>query len=139
MKKRKKNRSSGAPTPFLLCMRGAILACILTAVLVLVFAFLLKWGVLQPDSIRAVNTAIKAICAGLAGYLSARAISGGRSWLYGALSGGLYMTLAYVVFSILEREFHIGLIFLSDLLLGMVCGGGIGVIYSLVENLRAEA
>ena len=39
MKKRKKNRSSGAPTPFLLCMRGAILACILTAVLVLCSRF----------------------------------------------------------------------------------------------------
>lgn len=137
MRKRKKNRSE-SPTPFLLCMRGALLACILTAVLVLLFAFLLKWGVLQTGSIRAVNTAIKSICACLAGFLSVRAITA-RGWLYGALSGGLYMTLAYVVFSILEREFHIGLIFLSDLLLGLACGAGIGIIYSLIRSMRAEA
>lgn len=137
MRKRKKNRSE-APTPFLLCLRGAILSCILTAILVLLFAFLLKWGVLQTESIRAVNTAIKAICACLAGFLSVRLIQT-RGWLYGALSGGLYMTLAYVVFSILEREFHLSLIFLSDLLMGLFCGAGIGIIHSLVKSMRAQA
>ena len=131
MKKRKKSRSD-APIPFMLCMRAAVLACIGTVVFVFILAFLLKWDVLQTDSIRVFNTAIKSICACLAGFQQ-------RGWLYGALSGGLYMTIAYVIFFFFEREFRLDIVFFSDLLLGLVCGGGIGTIYALVRNIRAQS
>ena len=137
MKKRKKSRSD-APIPFMLCMRAAVFACIGTVVFVFILAFLLKWDVLKTDSIRVFNTAIKSICACLAGFLCARTIQQ-RGWLYGALSGGLYMTIAYVIFFFFEREFRLDIVFFSDLLLGLVCGGGIGTIYALVRNMRAQS
>jgi putative membrane protein (TIGR04086 family) len=137
MKKRRKSRNS-APTPLLLCTRSAILACIVTALLVLIFAFLLKWGVMQTGTIRTVNSVIKALSAGLAGYLSAKVIAE-RSWLFGGLAGGLYVVFSYLVFSILEREFSLSLVFLSDVLLGFVCGAGTGLMLSLIKNMRAEA
>ena len=137
MKKRKKSRSD-APIPFMLCMRGAILACIGTVIFVLVLAFLLKWDVLQTDSIRVFNTAIKSICSCWAGFLCVRTIQQ-RGWLYGALSGGLYMTMAYVIFFFFEREFRLDIVFFSDLLLGLVCGGSIGTIYALIRNMRSQS
>lgn len=137
MKKRRKSRSSAAPSPLLHCVRSAVLASVATALLVLLFAFLLKWGVLHTGSILTVNSIIKALCACAAGVLAARSVAS-RGWLYGGLSGCLYIAFSYVAFSLIEREFQLSLVFLSDVALGFVCGAGAALMLSLFKTLRTE-
>ena len=47
--------------------------------------------------------------------------------------------MAYVIEFFFAREFRLDIVFFSDLLLGLVCGGSIGTIYALIRNMRSQS
>ena len=119
------------------CIRAALLACILTAALILLLAFFLKMGLVSLNAVRLINTVIKAVCACLAGLLCASRLHSYAA-VYGGLSGLLYIATAYLLFSLIERSFVFDWGTVSDLALGFLCGIGTAMILKLVREIRQQ-
>jgi len=116
--KHSRKRKTDSIVPLL--VKNTIYACILTAVLVLLLAFLLRWEWIAAERMDFVNTLIKAVSACFVGVLfSGRDTHG--TWRWAGLSGALYMALSFVVFAILNGSFafHAGM--LSDVLMAFAC------------------
>lgn len=138
MRRKTSSRSDSAfGTQALCCIRAALLACIATAALILVLAFLLRWDVVPLASVRFVNVLIKAASACFAGLLCVRSIER-KAWLFGGFAGMLYILLAYIVFAMIEREFSFSWNAVSDLALGFACGMGTAVICRLLSDIRSQ-
>lgn len=132
-----RTRSESPWISVLACLRASLIACILTVVLILLLAFLLKQGIVALASVRLINTLIKAVCACAAGLLCASRL---RSYAaaYGGLSGLLYLSIAYLLFSLIERSFVFDWGTVSDLALGFLCGFGTAMILKLVREIRDQ-
>lgn len=137
-RKSSKKESGSLGTQALFCIRAAMLSCIVTAVMILVLALLLKWSLVPLSSVRLINTIIKSICACTAGFLCARRISR-RAYLFGGLGGMLYIVMAYLIFALIERSFSLDWHMVSDLALGFACGTGTAIICRLAQDLREQA
>lgn len=138
MKQKRRSARPDSGAYVLLTFRAALLSCILTAVLVLLLAFTLKWEWIRTEQIHIVNTIIKTLSAGVAGLLCARQI-GSRVWLFAGCAGVLYMMLSYVVFSLIERSFSVTAAFASDILMGFVVAASVAALYSLIKNIRTQS
>ena len=97
-----------------------LIACILTAILVLMLALSMKWEWIGMESVDAVNTCIKAISACLAGFLASK-LKIRRNWLAAGVIGMLYMVISFVIFAVLNGSFHISTGNISDVLMAFAC------------------
>ncbi len=132
--RRGKKRDSRKGNSFvLMCAKAALAACVLTVALVLLFALLLKWEVLGEDIIPVVTTAIKGLCAACAGLLAGMAASE-RCWLWGGISGAVYILLAFLAFSLVEKSLALSLGILADVGLGIVAGAVAGMLMQMRKN-----
>lgn len=137
LRKSVRPRTESAWVCVMACIRAALLCCILTASLILLLAFFLKQGIVPLSSVRLINTLIKAVSAGTAGLLCASRL---RTYagVYGGLSGLLYLALAYLLFSFIERSFVFDWGTVSDLALGFLCGLGTATILKLIREIRDQ-
>ncbi len=119
--KREKKRSA----VWLVILRAALTSCAVNILLVMGFAFVLKNQWLGMDSIRFVNPALKIVSAALAGFLAAHSASV-RATLCAAAAGGAYMTVSFLVFSLISSSFDPGWLLAADIgmctLTGMITG-----------------
>lgn len=138
MKKKRTARGRVSGTTILLMLRAALLACIATAALMLLFAFLLKWEWLGVDAIRVCNTIIKTLCACFAGYLCSRFFSGTHA-LYAGISGMIYIVLSYVIFCLIEQDFALRWSLLSDIALCFIAAMTAAVVRNTIKNAGAAA
>lgn len=119
-------------------MKIALVSCILTAVLVLILAFTMKWEWIGMDSVDAVNTCIKAVSACVAGFLSSK-LKIHRRWLAAGLIGMGYMMLSFAVFAILNGGFQLSAGNLSDILMAFACASCTCIAAGIVaEQLGAK-
>lgn len=139
MKKRKRREQRRTGESALQIARASLLSCILTAVLVLLLACMIQWEWLGVDRIHVLNTLIKAISASFAGVLIALgARVKERGWLLAGIAGTAYILLSYVAFSLIERDFSVSWLFLSDLLLGFLCAAIMQVFVRVLKEMRAQ-
>lgn len=102
-------------------LKGALIGSVLSIVLILIYAVALMQGWLDEASMPVVNSVIKALCAAAAALLAIRGC-GRRKWIIGAITGAVYIVMAFVVFSILSGQVSFSVAVLSDLLLGVLAG-----------------
>ena len=121
MKNRNKSGCNTLGSLFFRIIKSAIVAEVLTVVLLLLYAWLLWQGILKQDSIPIVTSALKVICSALAALMVVARHNGYR-WLTGAISGIGYILLSFVVFSILSDHFSFSLGSVSDVLMGGLAG-----------------
>ncbi len=134
MKHNVRRRKNAAQKPFLACCKGAMLACVITVVFVLLFSLLLKMRWMQDGSIAVANTLIKGICALVAGWITARRLKKSRSWLWAGVSGGLYILISFVAFSIAQSTFSLKLTLLADVALGFFCGAAAAILQNIFKK-----
>ncbi|MDR0840378.1 MAG: TIGR04086 family membrane protein [Christensenellaceae bacterium] len=103
-------------------LKSAVMAALLSLVLVVLYAVALRQEWLSTDTMGISTTAIKVICAAVAGLRTAHHAKG-KLWLYGILSGAAYSLLSFAVFSLLSQTFVLSLAILSDL--GMATAAGL--------------
>lgn len=120
MKTAHRNRGARLTDQLIKSLRASILACILTALLVLVTALLLRFDIFSESALNALTVLIKALSACFAGYLHHDA-SIKRLWVLAGFSGMLYMLLSIAVFGLLTGGFSLKLSHLSDALMGFAC------------------
>ena len=107
--------------------KGALVAVCVSLVLVLMFAFLLKFTHIPESTIKPVNQVIKGISILIGVFVGLRK-SKELGLVSGLLIGFIYTIVAFVVFSILGGVFAFDLTFLSDILFGAVMGAICGII-----------
>lgn len=107
--------------------KGALVAVCVSLVLVLLFAFLLKFTNMPESTIKPVNQVIKGLSILIGVFVGLRK-SKELGLVSGLLIGFIYTIVAFVIFSILGGVFAFDLTFLTDILFGAVMGAICGII-----------
>ena len=106
---------------------GTLSALSFSLILVLVFAFLLKFTSIPDSAINPVNQIIKGVSV-FAGVFIGLKKSKELGLVNGVLIGLFYTILAFLVFSILSGKFICDITFVTDIIFGAVIGGICGII-----------
>jgi putative membrane protein (TIGR04086 family) len=119
-------------------VKGLLAGVIFTTASILLFALLIKTGVLGEASIPAVNEIIK-----ITGVLLSAFITAHRQqrfgWLKGGAAGAAYLLLGWLVFSLIEGEFGQASVLFVDMLMGLIIGAITGIAAPhLKKRSRAE-
>lgn len=114
-------------------LKSAIIGVILSIILVLLLAFILKFVNMSDNALSYSNLVIKLISIFVAVLIFSRS-NKEKLILKGALLGAIYIIVAFVVFSILNHSFNLGISFLLDILFGLCCGVASGVVINLFRK-----
>lgn len=115
------------PKLWLNILKGSLISLALSLVLILIFAFFIKYVAVPENAIKPINQVIKGISL-LVGIFIALKKSSQMGLINGLLIGLTYTILAFVVFSILDGHFEFSKTLVNDLLFGGIIGGICGVI-----------
>ena len=118
---------SESPKLWLNILKGSLISLALSLVLILIFAFFIKYVAVPENAIKPINQVIKGISL-LVGTFIALKKSSQMGLINGLLIGLTYTVLAFVVFSILDGHFEFSKTLVNDLLFGGIIGGICGVI-----------
>lgn len=118
---------SESPKLWLNILKGSLISLALSLVLILIFAFFIKYVAVPENAIKPINQVIKGISL-LIGTFIALKKSSQMGLINGLLIGLTYTVLAFVVFSILDGHFEFSKTLVNDLLFGGIIGGICGVI-----------
>ena len=103
---------------------ASIIAVLISLILILLGALIIKWLNLSDGWLMPINQVIKAVSL-LAGALIAFK-DRRKGWLKGLALGVIYVILAFLIFSLIAMTFKIDISLLWDLLLGagmgLICG-----------------
>ena len=110
---------------------GSFVSIIISLVLILVFALLIKWFNLSDAVITPANIVIKIISIAIGVLFVCK--DGQRGVIRGSILGVLYIALCFGVFSLLNGALIFTMSLVYDLFLGLIAGGVLGVI---VVNLK---
>lgn len=129
LKKSKEVETQEAEKPklWLNILKGSLVSLAISLVLILIFAFFIKYVAVPESAIKPINQVIKGISL-LVGIFIALKKSSQMGLVSGLLIGLSYTILAFVVFSILDGNFELSKTLVNDLLFGGIIGGICGVI-----------
>ncbi|MEG1754858.1 MAG: TIGR04086 family membrane protein [Clostridia bacterium] len=130
-------RNNPASSTILSVLKIAVLACIMTAILVLILALTMRWNWFVTDQIQSVNTVIKALSACAAGWMIALKRLP-RGWVFAGLTGVIYMIVAFTVFGILNGSFTLSIKNISDVLMAFACASCTCILVNILLENRAQ-
>lgn len=119
-------------------IKTVVIAVLISMVLVLVFALIVKATDISDTTIGYVNVAIKIVSV-LVGTLLGFKRGGSGGWLKGLISGLLYVFTSFLVFASISGKFSIGDLSWVDVLTGAVVGLICGVIAVNVKKKTKNA
>ncbi len=108
-------------------IKGVLVSVCVSLVLVLLFAFLLKFTNIPESTIKPVNQVIKGLSI-LIGVFVGLKRSKELGLVSGLIIGFLYTIVAFLIFACLGGIFAFDLTFLTDILFGAVMGSICGII-----------
>ena len=108
-------------------VKTVVIAVLISMVMVLIFALIVKATDLNDTAIMYVNQGIKIVSV-LLGCLIGFHRGGKGGWLKGLISGLLYVVTSFLVFAAISGDFSVGSIKWWDVLIGAVVGLGCGII-----------
>lgn len=107
--------------------KGVLCAVIVTLLFILGFALVVQLSGMNSKVITPIMQVVKVVCIFVAVMIALKPCKS-KGWLYGAVVGLLYMVLTYIIFSLMDGKFTLGLSALSDLLFQTLVGLVSGVI-----------
>lgn len=113
-------------------VKAVIISVIISLILILVAAFAIKIFSIESSIIPIINQVIKGISILLSALVCLKLPNNG--WLRGIILGVLYIIFAFIIFSLLDGEFKIGLCLLNDIALGAISGLISGIIAVNIRN-----
>ncbi len=112
---------------FLSLLKGTFWAISTSLVCVLIFAFVIKFTTISETFISPINQGIKVLSILVGAFVMSKKLKS-NGWFWGLILGITYTILAFLVFSILDGEFHFTLSLLNDIAFGSVLGLISGII-----------
>ncbi|MGI6193500.1 MAG: TIGR04086 family membrane protein [Christensenellales bacterium] len=122
----KHRRQGGAPGWII--AKSVLVSAILTMLLMLLLAFVLKSGIIGEDAVPIANQVLKVLGIALASYLAVRS-GATHPWFRGMISGLAYMITGILVFSIFVGFAGFSPSMLLDAGMGIVVGALVGVMF----------
>lgn len=116
-----------AQTPIMQYVKGTAAAVISSLLLILIFALCIRFFKVPTSAIKPVNIVIKIVSIAV-GVLIATG-DGTKGIKKGAIVGGIYIALAFTIFSILSNTFLLSWTVLTDLIFGIVAGIVAGIVF----------
>ncbi|MBQ7978123.1 MAG: TIGR04086 family membrane protein [Clostridia bacterium] len=111
----------------LIMTKGVFWAISCSLLCILIFAFIIKFTAIPESVISPINQIIKVFSILMGCWVASRKIEH-NGWFWGMILGACYTLLAFLVFSILDGEFHFSLNLLNDLVFGSILGLISGII-----------
>lgn len=108
-------------------LKGSLIALSMSLLLVLLFAFLLKFTNIPDSTINPINQLIKGISIFLGVFVGLKK-SKELGLVSGLLIGFIYTIFAFLIFSILSGSFTFDITLLTDIVFGAVIGSICGII-----------
>ena len=105
---------------------GLLISILLSFVLVIVLACALKWFLIDEKFIVPLNLAIKVISVVIGASIAVKGENKGL--IKGVVFGVVYITLAFLCFSLLANSFVVDLSLLLDIVSSCLAGGIVGII-----------
>lgn len=102
-------------------IKSSLITSVIAIGLIVLTAVLMQQGVLDENGTQVAVTVVKVLCSVIAAMIAVKNISS-RRWLVGALSGVVFMTCAFAVFSALSGTFSITTALLTDIAMGGFSG-----------------
>ena len=109
-----------------LFVKALIISLIITFVCIIIFALIIKMENLNDRVIAPVNLVIKGISIAVGTLIFTKNKVGGLK--KGLIFAASYITLAFVIFSLLSTSFNLSVGLILDYVFGMIIAGVIGVI-----------
>lgn len=107
-------------------IKGLIIASLSSLLLIVLFAFCVKWFDIADSYLNLITLTVKAISVILGAVF---AVKGHKNGLVkGAIFGVIYVIVAFLIFSLLAGTFNIGLSFMLDLAFASLLGGIVGIV-----------
>lgn len=106
-------------------LKGVLTALIVCLLGILIFAFIIKFAMLNTVVIKSVNQFIKVLSVFLGCVFC---VKGGAGLIKGVLIGAISTALTFLLFSLFGVQVSFGLTFIIELLFGVVAGGISGII-----------
>lgn len=119
-------------------LKGSLISLSISLVLVLVFAFLLKFTNIPESIIYPVNQVIKGVSV-FAGVFIGLKKSRQLGLASGLIIGLVYTILAFLIFSVLSGSFSMDLTFLTDIIFGGVIGAICGIICVNIKKVPTKS
>ena len=112
---------------FVVLLKGSLISLSMSLILVLIFAFLLRFIAISDSLIKPINQIIK--CASiLIGTFIALKKYRQMGLISGLLIGVIYTVISFLVFSILDGNFEFGKTLVNDIFFGSITGAISGII-----------
>lgn len=132
MRAKAKKRETKPEGLWMTLAKGALLGVLVSALLLLLFAFALEREWLALTSLRVAIIAIKVLSA-LAAALFVLCKHKRRALPIGALTGLGYALCAFLFFAIVSENFHLSAALLGDLAGGALCGAAVALFMRLLR------
>ena len=107
-------------------IKACVISLIITLVLILVFALILKFTSVPNSAIAPINMMIKAISVAIGAIILTR--NGERGMIRGAILGLIFSIVSFVVFSIMVGSFSINIGLVADIAFSAIVGAVVGII-----------
>jgi len=128
LKAKIKGTKKSLSTSFIGCVaKGTMIALCVSLILVLIFAFLLKFTNIPEGAIKPINQVIKGVSVFLGVFVGMKRIKE-LGLVTGLLIGIFHTVLAFLVFSILGGMFQLDITFLTDIVFSAIIGAICGII-----------
>ena len=114
-------------------VKASLIGVVVSILLVLLFAFVLKFVDMSSSVISIVDQVIK-ILSILAAVLTLNKIDNEGLLFKGLLVGVVYAIITFVVFSTLNGGFNLSGAILSDIIFSTLVGGVAGILINIVKN-----
>ncbi|HOV69162.1 MAG TPA: TIGR04086 family membrane protein [Clostridia bacterium] len=114
-------------------LRGSLIALAFSTIAILIFALIVKSASPSDSVISIFNQLFKIISIFIAAWASVRAI-GEKGWLFGGISGVVFILLGFIVFSIIDGSLSPAGALWGDLLTGLVAGSLSGMITMYIKK-----
>ena len=128
-----KNSGDGMKKPWARVIFAALIAAVISILLILLYAWCLYNGWLDVTTVPVANTVLKALGAIIAALLAVRGVESNRAIIGGA-SGALYILLAFIMFSVLSSSFDFNTQLLLDIGMGALAGVLVGMLYGVLKK-----
>ena len=108
-------------------LKGSLMALSVCLILILIFAFVLRFCSISDSLIKPINQIIKTISIMIGVFVGLKK-SKEMGLMSGLCIGFLFTIIAFVAFSILDGHFEFGISLLNDCLFGSIVGAICGII-----------
>ena len=105
---------------------SVFVSVVLSLLLIVIAAFVIKFFNIDSDAIIIINQIIKCLAITVSSLICLKLPNNG--WIRGFIVGTLYTVVAFVVFSLLNGSFVLGLSLLNDLVFGGITGMISGIV-----------